>query len=103
MLSCLNIGKSIQLWHGITIEQLGVLANYKLLKYDVVLSTSNFVSDYSFSKIYLYDKLINCGYPRNDILYNDNIELINVDLELLDEIKNSKELKYVVYIFWFCF
>lgn len=98
LIKCLNIGKSIQLWHGITIEQLGVLANYKLLKYDVVLSTSNFVSDYSFSKIYLYDKLINCGYPRNDILYNDNIELINVDLELLDEIKNSKELKYVVYM-----
>jgi CDP-glycerol glycerophosphotransferase (TagB/SpsB family) len=97
LIKCLNIGKSIQLWHGITIETLGVLANYKALKYDIVLSTSQFVSDYSFSKIYLYDKIVHCGYPRNDVLYNDDIELINVDLELLEEMKQD-EFKYVVYM-----
>lgn len=97
LIKCLNIGKSIQLWHGITIETLGVLANYKALKYDIVLSTSPFVSDYSFSKIYLYNKIVHCGYPRNDILYNDDIELINVDLELLETMKND-EFKYVVYM-----
>jgi CDP-glycerol glycerophosphotransferase (TagB/SpsB family) len=97
LLKCLNIGKSIQLWHGITIETLGVLANYKALKYDIVLSTSQFVSDYSFSKIYLYDKIVHCGYPRNDVLYNDDIELINVDKELL-EIMKKDEFKYVVYM-----
>ncbi len=97
LIKCLNIGKSIQLWHGITIETLGVLANYKVLKYDIVLSTSQFVSDYSFSKIYLYDKIVHCGYPRNDVLYNDDIELINVDLELLEEMKKD-EFKYVVYM-----
>lgn len=97
LIRCLNIGKSIQLWHGITIETLGVLANYKALKYDIVLSTSQFVSDYSFSKIYLYDKIVHCGYPRNDILYNDDIELVNVDIELLEQIKKD-EFKYVVYM-----
>lgn len=97
LLKCLNIGKSIQLWHGITIETLGVLANYKALKYDIVLSTSQFVSDYSFSKIYLYDKIVHCGYPRNDVLYNDDIELINVDLELLETMQNDG-FKYVVYM-----
>jgi CDP-glycerol glycerophosphotransferase (TagB/SpsB family) len=97
LLKCLNIGKSIQLWHGITIETLGVLANYKALKYDIVLSTSQFVSDYSFSKIYLYDKIVHCGYPRNDVLYNDDIELINVDKELLETMKKD-EFKYVVYM-----
>ncbi len=97
LIKCLNIGKSIQLWHGITIETLGVLANYKALKYDIVLSTSPFVSDYSFSKIYLYDKIVHCGYPRNDVLYNDNIELVNVDMNLLEEMKQD-EFKYVVYM-----
>jgi CDP-glycerol glycerophosphotransferase (TagB/SpsB family) len=97
LIKCLNIGKSIQLWHGITIETLGVLANYKALKYDIVLSTSPFVSDYSFSKIYLYEKIVHCGYPRNDVLYNDDIELINVDLELLETMQNDG-FKYVVYM-----
>lgn len=97
LIKCLNIGKSIQLWHGITIETLGVLANYKALKYDIVLSTSQFVSDYSFSKIYLYEKIVHCGYPRNDVLYNDDIELVNVDIELLAEMKQD-EFKYVVYM-----
>ncbi|MCG3697870.1 CDP-glycerol glycerophosphotransferase family protein [Aliarcobacter butzleri] len=97
LIKCLNIGKSIQLWHGITIETLGVLANYKALKYDIVLSTSPFVSDYSFSKIYLYDKIVHCGYPRNDVLYNNDIELINVDVELLETMQND-EFKYVVYM-----
>lgn len=98
LVRCLGIGKSFQLWHGITVERLGVLADYKLLKYDLVLSTSDFVSDYSFSKIYLYDKIVNCGYPRNDVLIYDDIELVNVDLDTLDLVKNDRINSYVVYM-----
>lgn len=97
LVESLKVGKSIQLWHGITIETLGVLANYKILEYDIVLSTSPFVSDYSFSKIYDYKKIIHSGYPRNDILYNDNIKLINVDELLLKEMQDD-EFKYIVYM-----
>lgn len=96
ILEALSIGYSVQLWHGITIEQLGVLANYKLLTYDMVLSTSKFVTEYSFSKIYDYKKIIHCGYPRNDILHFENVELINVDLELLKSVK-KKKYKYIIY------
>ncbi|WP_419767656.1 CDP-glycerol glycerophosphotransferase family protein [Arcobacter sp.] len=97
LVECLKIGKSVQLWHGITIETLGVLTNYKVLKYDIVLSTSPFVSEYSFSKIYDYKKIIHCGYPRNDVLHNDGIEHINVDINLLNEMKNDS-YKYIVYM-----
>lgn len=97
LVEALKIGKSVQLWHGITIETLGVLTNYKILTYDIVLSTSAFVSDYSFSKIYDYKKIVHCGYPRNDVLCNDHIELINVDIQLLNQMKNDS-FKYIVYM-----
>lgn len=97
LIETLKIGKCVQLWHGITIETLGVLTNYKILTYDIVLSTSAFVSDYSFSKIYDYKEMIHCGYPRNDVLRYDDIELINVDLDLLNAMKNDS-FQYIVYM-----
>jgi len=97
LIDVLKVGKSIQLWHGVTIELLGVLADYKVLEYDLLLSTSQFVTDYSFSKLYDYKKVTNCGYPRNDVLIYDDIELLNVDLELLDNMKNDN-FKYIVYM-----
>lgn len=97
MIESLKVGKSIQLWHGITIETLGVLTNYKVVKYDVVLSTSDFVSDYSFSKIYDYKKLVNFGYPRNDVLYNHDLPLMNIDIKLYDDVIDKKH-KYIVYM-----
>lgn len=95
-INCLKIGKCVQLWHGITIENLGILANYKVLKYALVLSTSKFVSEYSFSKIYLYDKIIECGYPRNDILRGFDSEIFNVDEEILTQVKEHKS-KFIIY------
>jgi CDP-glycerol glycerophosphotransferase (TagB/SpsB family) len=97
LIETLKRGKCVQLWHGITIETLGVLTNYKILTYDIVLSTSAFVSDYSFSKIYDYKEIIHCGYPRNDVLRYDDIELINVDLDLLNGMKNDS-FQYIVYM-----
>ena len=97
LIETLKIGKCVQLWHGITIETLGVLTNYKILTYDIVLSTSAFVSDYSFSKIYDYKEMIHCGYPRNDVLRYDDIELINVDLDLLNAMKNDS-FQYIIYM-----
>jgi len=97
ILKSLSIGKSIQLWHGITIESLGVLTNYKALTYDVVLSTSKFVTDYSFSKIYKYKKIIHCGYPRNDVITHNDIQLFNIEEKLLSKMK-EKNSKYVIYM-----
>ncbi|ASM37460.1 CDP-glycerol glycerophosphotransferase family protein [Campylobacter sputorum] len=95
-INALKIGKCVQLWHGITIETLGILANYKALKYEIVLSTSPFVSEYSFSKIYDYKKIIHAGYPRNDILRGFETDIFNVNLNLLNEMKKH-EFKYIIY------
>lgn len=97
IIKCFEIGSTIQLWHGVTVKMLGAQTNYKVLNYDILLSTSQFVSDYSFTKIYNYKHIIHCGYPRNDVLYCDGIELINVDMKLLNEMKKDS-LKYIIYM-----
>ena len=97
ILNSLKIGKSIQLWHGITIESLGILTDYKALTYDIVLSTSQFVTDYSFSKIYTYKKIIHCGYPRNDVIRHSDIKLFNIENKLLSQMK-KKHSKYIIYM-----
>jgi CDP-glycerol glycerophosphotransferase (TagB/SpsB family) len=63
----------------------------------LLLSTSTFVTNYSFSELFNYKEIINAGYPRNDALRYDDIELVNVNLILLNEMKNSNT-KYVVYM-----
>ena len=62
--------KTIQIWHGIPLKKIGYLANYKLVKYDLMVSTSEFVTNYAFSNIFDYKRVVNAGYPRNDILIN---------------------------------
>ncbi|WP_161492224.1 CDP-glycerol glycerophosphotransferase family protein [Campylobacter sputorum] len=96
LIKALKIGKCVQLWHGITIETLGILADYKVIKYSLMLSTSHFVSKYSFSKFYNYEKIITSGYPRNDILRKFKCEIFNVDLNLLNDIKTHK-FRYIIY------
>ena len=97
IIDCIDIGKSVQLWHGVTVKMLGSQTNYKALKYDIVISTSSFVTEYSFSKLYDYQHIIHSGYPRNDILFNDDNNIINVDLELLKDMRN-KSFRYVIYM-----
>jgi len=97
LVKVLQIGCVIQLWHGVTVKMLGTQVDYKIIDYDIVLSTSQFVTDYSFSKLYNYKHIIHCGYPRNDILRFDDIELINVDLKLLNQMQNDSN-KYIIYM-----
>ena len=97
IIDCMKIGKSVQLWHGVTVKMLGKQANYKAVKYDLVVSTSDFVTEYSFSKLYDYKYIINTGYPRNDIFYKRAVYKINVDQDLLCRMKD-KLYKYVIYM-----
>ncbi|MEP4890017.1 MAG: CDP-glycerol glycerophosphotransferase family protein [Aliiglaciecola sp.] len=91
--------KTIQIWHGIPLKKIGHLANYKTVKYDLVISTSDFVTDYAFSKIFDYQRIINSGYPRNDVLFdqgNDKKSLALVDQDIYAWAKNSNN-KLIVY------
>lgn len=91
---------TVQIWHGITIKKLGHMTNYKKIKYDLMISTSDFVTEYSFSKLFDYKRIINSGYPRNDILINgvqDEKDLIMANKSIYEFVKNTNK-KVVIYM-----
>ncbi|WP_419766225.1 MAG: CDP-glycerol glycerophosphotransferase family protein [Arcobacter sp.] len=91
---------TVQIWHGITIKKLGHMANYKKVKYDLMVSTSDFVTEYSFSKLFDYKSIINSGYPRNDILVNgvlDDRDLVMAHKGIYEFVK-SCDKRVVVYM-----
>ncbi|MFA7083383.1 MAG: CDP-glycerol glycerophosphotransferase family protein [Arcobacteraceae bacterium] len=90
----------VQIWHGIPLKKLDNLLGFKEITYDLMISTSDFVTDYSFSKLFKYKNIVNSGYPRNDLLVNgalDNKELIFVDIEIYNFVKNSNK-KVIIYM-----
>ncbi|MDO6709364.1 CDP-glycerol glycerophosphotransferase family protein [Aliiglaciecola sp. 2_MG-2023] len=95
----INDAKTIQIWHGIPLKKIGHLANYKAVKYDLVISTSDFVTDYAFSEIFDYKRIINSGYPRNDVLFEqgDNkksLALVDQDIYAWAKTSNNKLIVY---------
>lgn len=62
-----------QIWHGIPLKKIGHLANYKAVDYQLVVSTSDFVTATGFAPVFDARRFINCGYPRNDVLTADKL------------------------------
>jgi len=105
--------RRIHLWHGLTFKAvergliIGKYANFKarlfrrLIKYDAVISTSDFWTKNLYEKYFLYKKAINCGYSRNDVLFREpsQYDLIKVDKAKFKFLKESKEKgsKVVIY------
>ena len=88
----------IQLWHGIPLKKIGfpeadsgvnmspekaenLRANYSAC--ETVVSTSAWVTERLFSKVFKADGFLEPGYPRNDILLRapEKNDLLNVDAE----------------------
>lgn len=57
--------KLFQQWHGIPLEHMNLLTE---ISYDYFLSTSDYVSNSSFNRVFLAKNFMSAGYPRNDIL-----------------------------------
>ncbi|MDR2695819.1 MAG: CDP-glycerol glycerophosphotransferase family protein [Deltaproteobacteria bacterium] len=89
---------TIQLWHGIPLKKIGfpevesgvnmrpekaesLRANYSACR--TVASTSAWVTEQLFSKVFKAEEFPELGYPRNDILLRapDRNDLLNVDAE----------------------
>jgi CDP-glycerol glycerophosphotransferase (TagB/SpsB family) len=64
----LKYSLSVQIWHGIPLKKIGHLINYKMVHYDLVVSTSPFVTQYAFANLFSTERFIETGYPRNDVL-----------------------------------
>ena len=56
--------KTLQMWHGIPLKKLSPQHN---ITYDLLLSTSSFVSKSSLASLFLHHEMVNSGYPRNDL------------------------------------
>lgn len=102
LISFIN-SKIIQIWHGIPLKKIGHLTNYKSVNYDIVVSTSDFVTEYSFGKLFNTKKFLNSGYPRNDIFFKKIFEekdLILTNREIFDFIRKSNKKIFVYMPTW---
>ncbi len=105
--------KKIQLWHGVPLKRIGLLApavakvhNSRLGRfnnairgrnyvYDLFVSTSDYFTEHIFSKAMRARNYIESGYPRNDIFFKeqlDDLDLLEADVESLgkiDEFRND--------------
>ena len=115
---CLGVGAlKLQLWHGIPLKKIGFpevesgvnmpqdKADYLRFAYactDVVLSTSPWVTETLFSKVFKAKAFIELGYPRNDVLLRplEKFDLLNADTECYAALRRHKRKggKIVVYM-----
>lgn len=84
--------QKIQMWHGIPLKKIGGIVNYKDVHFDLVVSTSTFVTEYAFSKVFASHDFVHSGYPRNDVLVSgvkDKRTLAMVEMPIYEHIKKN--------------
>ncbi|MFC1882017.1 CDP-glycerol glycerophosphotransferase family protein [Thermodesulfobacteriota bacterium] len=109
----------VQLWHGCSIKSLGLdNERYKTIlkapwwriwfqvqgrfpKYDLFLSTSKINSEKIFKPAFIFSKIIESGYPRNDIFFSkpDNYDLIGTDITVIRKAKELKQDQYKIILY----
>lgn len=99
--------KTLQLWHGIPLksigfcetaskvnmdEEKGKYLEFMYSGYDTVLSTSGYVSEHIFSRVFKCRHFLDAGYPRNDVLLRkaDALDMLGSSPELLGRIRAHK-------------
>ena len=109
----------IQLWHGCSIKSLGLDNEYykekfksawwkiwyfargRFPKYDLFLSTSKINSEKIFKPAFIFSKIIESGYPRNDIFFSkpDTFDLIGTDQSVIRKAKELKQDQYKIILY----
>jgi len=109
----------VQLWHGCSIKSLeldnpnelkkfntwwkriAVNASGRFPKYDFLLSTSSLNTEKIFLPAFRPKKIIEFGYPRNDVFFRqpDDLDLIGADQACIDIVRSytKKNHKTVLY------
>ncbi|WP_372752550.1 CDP-glycerol glycerophosphotransferase family protein [Labilibaculum sp.] len=111
--------KIVQLWHGVGFKRIQLDSPsyiedqkkffprmeaklYALYpKYDVLISTSEFYSEQLFSRAFKSDKIIETGYPRNDVFFREitDIDLNQCDLKAYHKICLFKQENYKLILY----
>ncbi|MFK5985246.1 MAG: CDP-glycerol glycerophosphotransferase family protein [Pseudomonadota bacterium] len=92
--------KTVQLWHGVPLEHMNLLTD---INYDYFISTSDYVSNTSFNKVFLAKHFVATGYPRNDVFLKQQQsanDLIFTDESIYSLVKEkfATNEKIVVYM-----
>lgn len=111
--------KIVQLWHGVGFKRIQLDSPayiddqkkffprmeailYALYpKYDVLISTSKFYTEQLFSRAFKSDKIVETGYPRNDVFFRDttDVDLIRCDLKAYHKICLFKQQNYKLILY----
>lgn len=111
--------KIVQLWHGVGFKRIQLDSPayiddqkkfyprleailYALYpKYDVLISTSKFYTEQLFSRAFKSDKIIETGYPRNDVFFREtsDADLIRCDVVAYNKICQYKKEDYKLILY----
>jgi len=111
--------KIVQLWHGVGFKRIQLDSPsyiddqkkffprmeailYALYpKYDVLISTSKFYTEQLFSRAFKSDKIIETGYPRNDVFFRKTTgaDLIRCDIESYNKMRQYKKEEYKLILY----
>ena len=89
---------TVKLWHGIHLKRMNKLVG---VKYDYLISPSDFVNDTTLGEVIEAKEYKNYGYSRNDLLLKEELEKwdeLFCDRELLEFAKNKNGTKLAVYM-----
>ena len=105
--------KRVHLWHGLTYKPVelgnikGKYSKFKarifrrLIKYDIMVSTSDYWTKILYQKYFLSKEILNFGYPRNDVLFRkpDALDLTKVDNHKFATLQTEKKQgsKIIIY------
>ena len=104
----LSQAHSLQLWHGVPLKLIGFPEiesatnmaperaeelRFGYSGYDAVISTSPFVTETSFGRVFGAREIWETGYPRNDVFQRepDDIDLMGVDLEAFKRMRTMRK------------
>lgn len=100
--------KKVQLWHGCPLKKIELdnpremeRLKHPLLKmyasiigrfptYDLLISTSAFLTERAFLSAFHYKKIEDFGYPRNDLLFNPEASFEEIDPDIREKVSLAK-------------